>query len=67
MSALPAEITELTPGPAAVQPPVGAQVRTARRAELAEARRARLRWSVLSVAILGSFFGLTIGVLDVLH
>jgi hypothetical protein len=68
MSALPAEITELSPGPVAVRPAAaGSQLRAERRAEQARARRARLRWSVFSVAVLGCSFGLTVGVLDVLH
>jgi hypothetical protein len=67
MSALPAETTELSPRPYAVRPPARSQLRTERRAELALARRERLRWSVVGVAILGGSFALTVGVLDVLH
>ena len=68
MSALPAEITELSPGPVAVRPAAaGSQLRAARRAEQAMARRTRLRWSAFSVAVLGCSFALTVGVLDVLH
>ena len=71
MSALPAETTdqttELSPRPHAVRPVAGLQLRAERRAEQARARRERLRWSIVSVAILGCSFGLTVGVLDVLH
>ena len=67
MSALPAETTDLSPRPLAVRPSVGVQLRAERRAEQALARRERLRWSVISVAILGCSFALTVGVLDVLH
>jgi hypothetical protein len=63
MSALPAETTDLSPRPLAVRPSAGVQLR----AEQALARRERLRWSVISVAILGCAFALTAGVLDVLH
>jgi hypothetical protein len=67
MSALPAETTDLSPRPLAVRPSAGVQLRAERRAEQALARRERLRWSVISVAILGCAFALTAGVLDVLH
>ena len=71
MSALPAETTDLTtelpPRPHAVRPAAGLQLRAERRVEQALARRERLRWSVISVAILGCAFSLTAGVLDVLH
>jgi hypothetical protein len=68
MSALPAEITELSPGPRPVRPSVAvAQLRADRRAALAEVRRVRRRWAILSVAVMGCSFGLTVGVLGVLH
>jgi hypothetical protein len=69
MSALPAQITELSSEPAAVRPAPGsgARLRAERRAEMASARRLRQRWAMFSVAVLGCFFGLTVGVLDVLH
>ncbi|MGA2304117.1 MAG: hypothetical protein ABSH29_07925 [Acidimicrobiales bacterium] len=67
MSALPAETTELSPRPHAVRPSAGLQLRAERRAEQARARRERIRWSVVGVAILGCSFALTVGVLDVLH
>ena len=67
MSALPAETTELSPRANAVRPPAGMQLRAERRAEQAQARRERVRWSVIGVAILGCSFALTVGVLDVLH
>jgi hypothetical protein len=68
MSALPAETSELSPRPLAVRPLVaGMQLRAERRAEQALARRARLRWAIVSVTILILSFALTVGVLDVLH
>jgi hypothetical protein len=67
MSALPAETTELSPRPHAVRPTAGLQLRAERRAEQAQARRKRVRWSVVGVAILVCSFALTVGVLDVLH
>jgi len=68
MSALPAEITELSPGPRPLRPVVaGAQLRADRRAAQAEVRRVRRHWSVLSLTLLGCSFGLTVGVLGVLH
>ena len=68
MSALPAETTELSPRPVAVRPaapacscgPNGGPSRRWR-------ARSRRRWAVVGVAILGCSFGLTVGVLDVLH
>jgi hypothetical protein len=69
MSALPAEITELPPtAPLVVRPPVaGTQLRAENGAALAVARRSRRRWSIFGLAILTCSFGLTVGVLDVLH
>ena len=98
MSALPAEVTELsatplaappatlvvppartvvtTPTPAALTPlpvamPQPAAVAAPPRAETRAAhvleRRVRRRWSIVGLAILAGSFGLTIGVLDVLH
>jgi hypothetical protein len=68
MSALPAEATKLSPPPVAVRPSVtGLQQRAVHRATLAKARRVRLRWSVLGVAILACFFGFTVWILDLLH
>ena len=69
MSALPAEITELpATAPVVVRQPVaGTQQRAENRAALAVARRSRRRWSIFGLAILASSFGLTVGILDVLH
>jgi hypothetical protein len=67
MSALPAETTELSPRPYAVRPSADLRLRVERRAEQAQARRERLRWSIVGVAILICSFALTVGVLDVLH
>ena len=72
MSAMPAEITELSQEPAVSSvsvrtPVVRSQRRTERRAELKVARRTRRRWSVFSCVVLGGAFALTAGILDVLH
>jgi hypothetical protein len=70
MSALPAEITELSPAPVAVRPgpaPAGSQLRAERRAEQAMVRRSRRRWAGLGIGVLMASFGATIGILDVLH
>jgi hypothetical protein len=69
MSALPAEISELpVTAPVVVPPPVPrTQLRADNRAALAVAHRSRRRWSIFSLAILACSFGLTVGVLDVLH
>jgi hypothetical protein len=68
MSALPAEVTEFSPPPAAAHPiAAGSQHRGERRAEQAALRRTRRWWATFSVAILGAMFGLTVGILDVLH
>jgi hypothetical protein len=68
MSALPAEVTELSPAPVAVRPgAAGSQLRAERRAEQALVRRSRRRWAGLSLGILLASFGATIGILDVLH
>jgi hypothetical protein len=68
MSALPAEFHELSPGPLPARPSVaGAQLRAERRAEQATARRIRRHWAIAGSAILALAFGLTVGVLDVLH
>ncbi len=68
MSALPAETTELSPARVEVRPAVaGPQQRAERRPEEAMARRARRRWAIFSLAVLGLSFALTVGILDVLH
>jgi hypothetical protein len=72
MSAMPAEATKVNQGavlaPASVRIPASrSQLRAARQAQLKEARRDRRRWSIISCAILGATFGLTVGILDVLH
>jgi hypothetical protein len=68
MSALSAEITELSPARVVQRPGVArTQHRAERRAQEAIARRARRRWAIFSVAVLGSSFVLTVGILDVLH
>ncbi len=69
MSALQAQIAEISPDPVAVRPAPGpeARLRAERRAEQAEARRIRQRWAVVGAAVLVCLFALTVGVLDVLH
>ncbi|HEX3794572.1 MAG TPA: hypothetical protein VHV57_08730 [Acidimicrobiales bacterium] len=70
MSAMPAEITAAPPGPEPRRVP-GAQQqtlrRTERRAQQQMERRVRRKWAVLSCSIMAAFFGLTVGILDVLH
>ena len=68
MSALPARVTELPPGsPALVAPPRRAERRAERRAQLKRARRSRRRWAVVSCSLMVGVFGLTVGILDVMH
>jgi hypothetical protein len=68
MSAMSVEITELPPAPVGVRPlVVGSQRRGAHRVAVTTVRRTRQRWAAFSVAILGCTFGLTVGILDVLH
>lgn len=67
MSALPAGWTELSESPRVGASPVGSQRRADRRAELKLARRVRQRWTVVACSILVGAFGLTVGILDVLH
>jgi hypothetical protein len=67
MSALPARVTELPNEPVVHASPVAAQRRAERRAELKVARRARRLWAIVGCSILAGMFGLTVGILDVLH
>jgi hypothetical protein len=67
MSALPARVTEVAQGPLVHASPVAAQRRAERRAEQKVARRVRRRWAVAGCSILAAAFGLTVGILDVLH
>jgi hypothetical protein len=78
MSALPAEITETSPAPTTPRPatapastpvaaPAAAKRRAERRAEEARARAIRRKWAAFCIAIFLCFFGLTVGILDVLH
>jgi hypothetical protein len=66
MSAMPAGWTELSERPH-VDAPSGVQRRADRRAEQKLARRSRQRWAVAGCSILVGAFGLTVGILDVLH
>ena len=67
MSAMPAGWTELSDSPRVGASPVRAQRRADRRAEQKLARRSRQRWAIAGCSILAGAFGLTIGILDVLH
>ena len=67
MSALPARVTELPDEPVVRASPVAAQRRAERRAEQKVARRIRRRWAIVGCSILACAFGLTVGILDVLH
>jgi hypothetical protein len=67
MSAMPAGWTELSDSPHVGVSPGGAQRRSDRRAELKLARRAQQRWALAACSILVGAFGLTVGILDVLH
>jgi hypothetical protein len=68
MSALPARVTELPPAsPATVAPPTRAERRAERRAQLKRERRSRRRWAIVSCSVMLGVFGLTVGILDVMH
>lgn len=67
MSAMPAGWTETSDSLHVGASPTQAQRRSDRRAELKLARRARQRWTVAACSILVGAFGLTVGILDVLH
>lgn len=64
---MPARVTERPHGPVVHAPPQAAQCRAERRAELKFARRVRRRWAFAGCSILAAAFGLTVGILDVLH
>jgi hypothetical protein len=67
---MPAGWTGVSDVPRVGAPPgnVGnVQRRSDRRAELKLARRSRQRWAVLASSILVASFGVTVGILDVLH
>ncbi len=67
MSAMPAGWTELSDSPRVGVIPARVQPRADRRAELKVARRSRQRWTVAACSLLAAAFGLTVGILDVLH
>ncbi len=67
MSAMPAGWTELSDSPRVGALPARAQRRADRRAELKVARRSRQRWAIAAGSVLAGAFGLTVGILDVLH
>jgi hypothetical protein len=67
MSAMPAGWTELSESPRTGALPAQVQRRADRRAELKMARRSRRRWAIAAGSILTVAFGLTVGVLELLH
>ncbi len=67
MSAMPAGWTELSDSPRVGAIPARVQRRADSRAELKVARRSRQRWAIAACSILTGAFGLTVGILDVLH
>ncbi len=68
MSAQPAEVTDVSPAIISPRPVAnGAKLRAERRAEEAAARRARRRWAAFCISVFVCSFGVTVGVLDVLH
>jgi hypothetical protein len=64
---MPAGWTELSDSPHVPASPLRAPRRADRRAELKQARRLQQRWTVAACSILVGAFGLTVGILDVLH
>ena len=64
---MPAGWTELSDSPHVGVSPSRTQRRSDRRAELKLARRAQQRWTIAACSILVGAFGLTVGILDVLH
>jgi hypothetical protein len=64
---MPAGWTELSESPHVGEPANPAQRRADRRAEQKLARRARQRWTIAACSVLVAAFGLTVGILDVLH
>jgi hypothetical protein len=64
---MPAGWTELSDSPHVGVSPSRAPRRSDRRAELKLARRAQQRWAVAACSVMVVAFGLTVGILDVLH
>jgi hypothetical protein len=67
MSAMPAGWTELSDPPHVGASPARAQRRADRRAQLKLERRVRRVWTIIACSILAAAFGITVGILDVLH
>ncbi len=67
MSAMPAGWTELSESPRVGALPMQAQRRSDRRAEQKVARRSRRRWAFAGGSVLVATFGLTVGILELLH
>jgi hypothetical protein len=64
---MPAGWTELSDSPHMGVSPVRTQGRVDRRAQRKVARRSQQRWTLVACSILAGAFGLTVGILDVLH
>jgi hypothetical protein len=64
---MPAGWTELSDSPQMGVSPVRAQGRADRTAQRKVARRSQQRWTLVACSILAGAFGLTVGILDVLH
>jgi hypothetical protein len=67
MSAMPAGWTELSETPRVGALPTQVQRRADRRAEQKAARRSSQRWAVAGGSVLVASFGLTVGILELLH
>lgn len=68
MSAMPARAPEFpVASPTSVAPQRRADRRAERRAQLKLERRSRRRWAVLAGTAMVAVFGLTVGILDVMH
>ena len=64
---MPAGWTGVSDVPRTGASPGSVQRRAERRAEQQVARRSRERWAVFVCSVLVASFGLTVGILDVLH
>jgi hypothetical protein len=67
MSAMPAGWTELSESPRVTALPAQVQRRADRRAEQKLVRRSRQHWAIAGGSILVASFGVTVGILELLH
>lgn len=72
MSAMSVRVTDVAEAPRAdaptpFTPGARSEPRAERRAQQKRARRSRRLWALLGCSILVAAFGLTVGILDVLH